>query len=147
MPRANRLLAEVDRNAIPSKSARISSMGKPGGKEVVERENGRRDEQKTTSKPSTNIKHKSRKLVVRRPNSKYFAQSEPVEEDTTGDEKNPTLRQEVFNYSTKDDSKLRAFLVDRDMPTEGTREELIARLENSSIDYESLLATELSDTG
>ncbi|KAH7309239.1 hypothetical protein BKA65DRAFT_382875, partial [Rhexocercosporidium sp. MPI-PUGE-AT-0058] len=48
-------------------------------------------------------------------------------------------------YDTKDDSKLRAFLVDRDLPTEGTRKDLISRLQHSSIDYESLLSTELSE--
>ncbi|KAL5325541.1 hypothetical protein ACEPPN_006668 [Leptodophora sp. 'Broadleaf-Isolate-01'] len=144
MPRAKRPLAEVDRNAIPSKSARTSSRGKPGGKEETE-DGGRRVEQKATSKPSTYIKNKFRNSVIRRPNSKYFAQSEPVEEDTPDEDRSPALRQEVFDYDTKDDSKLRAFLVDRDMPTEGTREELITRLKNSSIDYESLLATELSE--
>jgi len=36
-------------------------------------------------------------------------------------------------YHTKDNSKLRALLIDRDFPTTGTREELIDRLENSSI--------------
>ncbi|KAH8594400.1 hypothetical protein B0O99DRAFT_624913 [Bisporella sp. PMI_857] len=54
-------------------------------------------------------------------------------------------RQETMTYATKDNSKLRTFLLDRGLSTEGTREELISRLENSSIDYESLQSCQLEE--
>lgn len=48
------------------------------------------------------------------------------------------LTREHMTYGTKDNSKLRLFLLDRDLPTNGTREELIARLESTAINYEDL---------
>jgi hypothetical protein len=52
---------------------------------------------------------------------------------------------EKIDYRSKDNSKLRSFLLDRDLPTTGTREELISRLESSSIDYETLPSGKLTE--
>lgn len=76
-------------------------------------------------------------FTVRRPNSKYS------ESQTAYD--NPAVQKESFDYSAKDDSKLRALLSDRLLPTCGTREELISRLEHSSIDYTSLLSLQITE--
>lgn len=43
--------------------------------------------------------------------------------------------EESMDYETKDNSKLRTFLLDRDLSREGSRKELIERLQSSSINY------------
>lgn len=52
---------------------------------------------------------------------------------------------ETFDYDTKDNGKLRRFLLERDLPTDGSREELLFRLANSSIDYTTQNSTELQE--
>lgn len=52
---------------------------------------------------------------------------------------------EHFEYETKDNSKLRRFLLERTLPTSGTRDEMITRLETSSISYEDLLSEQLAE--
>jgi len=54
-------------------------------------------------------------------------------------------KKESFDYKTKDNSKLRRFLSERGLSTSGTRDELIIRLSESSIDYEALSSEELVD--
>lgn len=79
--------------------------------------------------------------TIRRPGSRY------VKDDNVDQEVAKPVEQigEKIDYTKKDNSKLRYFLSERDLPTSGTREELINRLQNSSIDYEDLTSTELSD--
>ncbi|TVY83850.1 hypothetical protein LSUE1_G001625 [Lachnellula suecica] len=48
------------------------------------------------------------------------------------------------DYSTKDNGKLRTLLLDREMSSSGTREEMITRLESSTIKYESYTSAKLS---
>jgi hypothetical protein len=55
------------------------------------------------------------------------------------------FRKEEIDYRNKDNSKLRRFLSERCLSTHGTREELITRLENSSIDYESLSSATITE--
>jgi len=52
---------------------------------------------------------------------------------------------EEIPYATKDNNKLRTLLVDHDLSTSGTPEELIDRLENSSIDYEALPSSQITE--
>jgi len=56
-----------------------------------------------------------------------------------------TEKKEIFDYSRKDNSKSRLLLSERSLPTSGTREELVTRLEKSSIDYESLPSWQITD--
>jgi len=60
-------------------------------------------------------------------------------------EEEQDLREEEFKYENKDNSKLRRFLSERSLSTSGIREELIARLQKSSIDYESLPSAKLTE--
>ncbi|KAE9370996.1 hypothetical protein N431DRAFT_425695 [Stipitochalara longipes BDJ] len=52
-------------------------------------------------------------------------------------ENESTIQMPVINYKTKDNSKLRALLADRCLPTSGSRNELISRLEKSKFDYDT----------
>ena len=54
-------------------------------------------------------------------------------------------RKEDIEYRNKDNSKLRRFLSERCLPTDGNREELIQRLESSSIDYEALQSATITE--
>ncbi|PVH71456.1 hypothetical protein DL98DRAFT_521047 [Cadophora sp. DSE1049] len=148
MPRAKRPLAEADRNVNHSKSAKTTSKQKPGGKieekDVLNSAGDTPVDQKSTSQSSSSSPKVFGKFLTRKPKSRYSTQL-VVEEEHDSDEPGTTARKETFDYSKKDGSKLRAFLVDRHLPTAGTREELIARLESSSIDYESLFSTELTE--
>ena len=55
------------------------------------------------------------------------------------------VRKEEITYATKDNSKLRTFLRERRLSTSGTRDELISRLENTSIDYDSLPSGQITE--
>lgn len=60
--------------------------------------------------------------------------------------KRSTDQKPTSQYETKDNSKLRALLRDRGLSRDGTREELIKRLDASSpVDYDSLLVPELTE--
>lgn len=54
-------------------------------------------------------------------------------------------KKEQIDYETKDNSKLRRFLLERGLPTSGSRDELLARLEQSSINYDDLLSEQLTE--
>jgi hypothetical protein len=56
-----------------------------------------------------------------------------------------SVEERDMNYKTKDNSKLRVLLFDRCMSTSGTREELIARLEGSSVEYETYSSEQLTE--
>ncbi|KAK0124727.1 hypothetical protein ONS96_008610 [Cadophora gregata f. sp. sojae] len=144
MPRTKRPLAEVDINANPSKSAKITAEQVPGEKlreKDVQSTTGqtRRVDQKFSPNPAIACG----KFMVRKPNSIYSTQLVVEQEQDSVEHR--TSAGEAFDYSAKDNSKLRAFLVDRHLPTAGSREELIARLENSSTEYETLFSTELTE--
>ncbi|KAK0112596.1 hypothetical protein ONS95_014339 [Cadophora gregata] len=144
MPRTKRPLAEVDTNTNPSKSAKITADQVPGGKlREKDAQNTTGQTRRADQESSPNSAIARGKFVVRKPNSTYSTQL-VVEEEQDSDEHGPGAG-EAFDYDAKDDSKLRAFLVDRHLPTAGSRKELIARLENSSIDYETLFSTELTE--
>ena len=148
MPRAKRPLAEADCNASPAKLAKTTSSQKPGGK-IPKKDvqngpgNAKRVDQKSALQPSPPTTRG--KFFTRKPNSRYSTQVLAEEEHSSDEAPSTTVKKEIFDYSRKDNSKLRAFLVDRRLPTGGTREELVARLENSSIDYESLSSSELTE--
>ena len=55
------------------------------------------------------------------------------------------FQKEKIDYKNKDNSKLRRFLSERCLSTHGTREQLITRLENSSIRYEDLTSTGITE--
>lgn len=65
--------------------------------------------------------------------------------NTEPQEGDQDIRKEDIEYRNKDNSKLRRFLSERDLSTHGTREELITRLENSMIDYESLTSATITE--
>jgi len=120
MPRAKRPLAEVDSNArrLPATKRTKTKTGK------LEKDH---ESSKKNAAPSE------------------LPQSNTVRsEHTTGHKKALEQRQETFEYSKKDNSKLRRFLSERGLSTSGKREVLITRLENSTIDYESFSSEELS---
>jgi hypothetical protein len=55
------------------------------------------------------------------------------------------IKKATTNYSTKDNGKLRTLLFDRGLSTAGTPKEMIARLENSPVDYEKFTSAEISE--
>ena len=65
--------------------------------------------------------------------------------DSNHKHESESSRKEEITYTTKDNSKLRTLLSERGLSTLGSREELISRLENSSIDYESLLSGDMTE--
>lgn len=67
--------------------------------------------------------------------------SRPVEQDPTSQSTNAL----AMDYKTKDNSKLRTLLFDRCISTSGSREELIARLEKYSFDYNTYTSEELTE--
>lgn len=62
-----------------------------------------------------------------------------------GDKSEREGKKEQFEYMTKDNSKLRRFLLERDLPTRGTRDEMITRLVQPSISYEDLPSEQLTE--
>jgi hypothetical protein len=126
MPRAKKPLAEVDSNASIALN-RISN-AKPTKRKATE----------GTEAQSLTAKRQQR------------AQS-PMQ-NATAPKKAPRtqyairpVKKEDIAYHMKDNSVLRRLLFERDLSMDGTREEMIARLGDSLIDYESLPAGQLSD--
>jgi len=93
---------------------------------------------------STSKRRKTNPSLSEKPNEKDSSRSRnrAVAEDIhiTGTEE----RKESFEYKTKDNSKLRRFLSERSLSTSGTRDDLIARLSESSVNYEALSSEQLS---
>jgi hypothetical protein len=116
MPRAKRPLAEVELNATRAASKHAKAQDIPA-----------RDQHELSSKQEPNPKRRKGDV----PQSRNTIE--------------PKERKEIFQYGKKDNSRLRTFLLDRGMSTSGTRDELIERLENSSIDYESLPSEQLTE--
>jgi hypothetical protein len=67
--------------------------------------------------------------------------SPPADQDPTSQSTNAL----ATDYKTKDNSKMRTLLFDWCMSTSGSREELIARLEKSSFDYEIYSSEQLTE--
>ncbi|CZR57620.1 uncharacterized protein PAC_07509 [Phialocephala subalpina] len=89
--------------------------------------------------PSTTTKSTKRKSTTQ--DTENVAPKAKKTRGKRSADENPTSQ-----YVTKDNSKLRALLRDRGLPTDGTREELIKRLDESSpVDYDSLLVAELTE--
>ncbi|KAF4634349.1 hypothetical protein G7Y89_g3761 [Cudoniella acicularis] len=55
-----------------------------------------------------------------------------------------TVTEDTINYHTKDNSKLQTLLRDRRLPQDGTREEMIKRLERVPANYDNLTAEEIT---
>ncbi|KAF8866309.1 hypothetical protein BDZ45DRAFT_337626 [Acephala macrosclerotiorum] len=84
------------------------------------------------------------KATKRKPTSQDAENLAPKSKKTRG--KRSADKIPTAEYATKDNSKLQALLRDRGLPTDGTREELIKRLDNSPpVDYDSLLVAELTE--
>jgi hypothetical protein len=126
MPRAKKPLAEVDSNA--SIASNQTSNAKPTKRKATE----------DTEAHSLTTKRQQR------------AQS-PIQNDTAPKKARRPLyvtrpiKKEDIAYQMKNNSVLRRLLSERDLSADGTREEMIARLEDSSIDYESLPAGQLTE--
>jgi len=93
------------------------------------------------SRPKTSV---DSKYKVAYPGDRYRAldQEPPATKrqraNSTNEKFELEMKHEVINYKTKDNSRLRTFLFERGFSTSGSRDEMISRLENSSIVYESL---------
>jgi hypothetical protein len=126
MPRAKQPLAEVDSNA--SITSNRTSNAKPTKRKATEDTEAhsltakRQQRAQCPIQNATAPRKAPRTLYVTRP-----------------------IKKEDIAYRMKDNSVLRRLLFERDLSTDGTREEMIARLEDSSIDYESLPSEQLSD--
>jgi hypothetical protein len=126
MPRAKQPLAEVDSNA--SITSNRTSNAKPTKRKATEDTEAhslttkRQQRAQCPIQNATAPKKALRTLYVTRP-----------------------IKKEDIAYRMKDNSVLRRLLFERDLSMDGTREEMIARLEDSSIDYESLSSEQLSD--
>jgi hypothetical protein len=119
MPRAKQPLAEVDSNAsIASNRTSNAKSTKREATEDREAHSLKVKRQRRAQSPIQNAtapKKAPRTLYVTRP-----------------------IKKEDIAYRMKDNSVLRRLLFERDLSMDGTREEMISRLEDSSIDYESL---------
>jgi hypothetical protein len=126
MPRAKQPLAEVDSNA--SVASNRTSNAKPSKRKATDNTEvqsltaKRQQRAQSLIQNATAPKKAPRTLYVTRP-----------------------IKKEDIAYRMKDNSVLRRLLFERDLSMDGTREEMIARLEDSSIDYESLPSEQLSD--
>jgi hypothetical protein len=126
MPRAKQPLAEVDSNA--SIASNRTSNAKPMKRKATEDTEAhtltakRQQRAQSPIQNATAPKKTPRTLYVTRP-----------------------IKKEDIAYRMKDSSVLRRLLFERDLLMDGTREEMIARLEDSSIDYESLPSEQISD--
>jgi hypothetical protein len=109
------------------------------------------NERKPSSKPKStnNTKHR-----LHLPGSTYLGDCDTEDcarEDCDNRAGSPppdggcTSRPPKINYKTKDNSKLKVLLYDRLLPTSGTREELIARLETSTFDYNIYSSEQLTE--
>ncbi|KAF2432296.1 hypothetical protein EJ08DRAFT_659295 [Tothia fuscella] len=123
--RSKRALAEVDGNARPE--PRINA------KHHKKNNASRTEKETSTTKKSLSplIDKKGKSTVLPSPQK-----SSSVE---------MSEKKENIEYGNKDNSKLRRFLTERGLSSADSREELISRLENSSIDYDSLLSSQISE--
>jgi hypothetical protein len=155
MPRAKRPLSEVDPNASNAsrKSAKTEAT-KPTTqkqKQTQTQENGSTEAKEKDSRPADRVVQSSQQLaILLRNSSRKWSMPGTLFKTTAPDhheqlEAEEELQKEHFDYTNKDNSKLRRFLSERCLPTHGTREELIARLENSSINYEDLSSAQISE--
>ena len=130
-----RPLAERDANATrPAKSAKTK--------------HAQEESKKPLSQAQSRVKEKAAADAPPPRRSARHAKpdnNEGADVQTRTISKEEQAAEEHIVYHTKDNSKLRAFLIDRDLPTTGTRKELINRLENSSINYEDFLSDELTE--
>ncbi|TAQ85573.1 hypothetical protein B7494_g6121 [Chlorociboria aeruginascens] len=143
MPPIKRHLAGADPNTleVSRKSAKIGTSTRAH----------RRDEVTVEESKPTSRRHSARIQTMRTPAAeeprsslpKSRAVSRQQVDSDSGDVSTPTRREEI-QYSTKDTSKLRRFLVERHLSPSGTRGELITRLECSFIDYTALSSEDLS---
>lgn len=117
-------------------SPKVQKDGAKGAKEAVSRH---ADEKPRPSKPAILPLNSSRKWST--PGT-IFNTNPPSHREQLEEEE---AQKEQFEYSNKDNSKLRRFLSERYLSTSGTREELIKRLENSSINYEDITSAQLSE--
>jgi hypothetical protein len=91
-----------------------------------------------------NASNKSAK-ILKKVGSRYILESKGNHIAGKENQESKPRRKEKIEYKTKHNSKLRALLYDRDLSTSGSRQELITRLENSSIDYETLPSGQITE--
>jgi hypothetical protein len=159
MPRAKRPLAEVDPNASKSQSKRTKKTESP--KTNKDYESMWKTDLVKEAK-AKNIPHTGSKQTLAKRLRKAEQDGEPVSEERVVTEpsavqKNQssmtyknTLRvlnsidKKGINYYTKDHEKLERILRDRQLPVEGTREEMIKRLEDNPANHGLRTSAELT---
>jgi hypothetical protein len=152
MPRAKRPLSEVNPNASNASSAsRKSAKIEPTKPPTQTQKSGASGKKEAIPRPSNRRKQPSQQptLPLRNSSQKWstigtvFQNTDHPREHEQSKAHNE--QKERMEYRNKDNSKLRSFLYDRNLPTCGTRQELISRLENSSINYEELSSEKITE--
>ena len=145
------LEGDKDENLIGSR--RNATRNKSSGTEApsLSKASLRENERQPPSKPKSTDNTRYR---LHLPGSTYLGDSDTgdfAREDCDNRAGSPppdggcTSRPPKINYKTKDNSKLKVLLSDRLLPTSGTREDMIARLETSTFDYNIYSSEQLTE--
>ena len=149
MPPAKRPLSEVNPNA--SNASRKSAKTEATKPTPQTQKSGANGEKEAIPIPSNQRKQPSQQPTLPLPNSSrkwsttgtvFQNTDHPLQHEQS---KSRNEQKEGIEYRNKDNSKLRTFLHDRNLRTCGTRQELISRLENSSINYEELSSEQITE--